>query len=226
MDHRCRRRRFMPEYLIAFNDEWVPNYTVEEMAEKSRAVKALRAEMKAAGVYVFLGGLDDSAPVYGVEERDGSLVFIDGPYVETKEHLGGFVIIEVETEAEARDWAGGRRSPAVGHTRFGGSRSHPRRSRTRVRPRSAAAVTSGEGRREALWRRRPWPGNQRRWSAGRPLQDDQDHQGQTYAPKPDPLGSTPLLHCAPCAPRRALKAIDYRGERGRDSCEQRCAARR
>ena len=51
----------MPEYLIAANDEWVPDYTDEEMAERSKAVQALRAEMKAAGVYVFLGGLDDSA---------------------------------------------------------------------------------------------------------------------------------------------------------------------
>jgi hypothetical protein len=96
----------MTEYLIAFNDEWVPDYTDEEMAERSAAVKALRAEMKSAGVYVFLGGLDDSAPVFGVEERDGSLAFTDGPYVETKEHLGGFVIVDVASEADARHWAG------------------------------------------------------------------------------------------------------------------------
>jgi hypothetical protein len=34
----------MPEYLIAFNDEWVPDHTDEEMREKSTAVRALRAE--------------------------------------------------------------------------------------------------------------------------------------------------------------------------------------
>lgn len=43
----------MTEYLIAFNGEWVPDYTEEEVAERSNAVSALRAEMKAAGVYVF-----------------------------------------------------------------------------------------------------------------------------------------------------------------------------
>lgn len=43
----------MTEYLIAFNDEWVPDCTDEEMAERSEAVRALRSEMKAAGVYVF-----------------------------------------------------------------------------------------------------------------------------------------------------------------------------
>jgi hypothetical protein len=39
----------MTEYLIAFNDEWVPDHTVDELREKSKAVRALVAEMKAAG---------------------------------------------------------------------------------------------------------------------------------------------------------------------------------
>src|SRR6201995_4403628 len=94
------------EYLIAFNGEWGPDYSDEEMVEKSRAVKALRAEMKAEGVYVFLGGLDDSAPVFSVDASSGTPVFTDGPYTETKEHLGGFTIIDVADEEEARKWAG------------------------------------------------------------------------------------------------------------------------
>jgi hypothetical protein len=40
----------MTEYLIAFHDEWVPDHTVEELREKSKAGRALVAEMKAAGV--------------------------------------------------------------------------------------------------------------------------------------------------------------------------------
>jgi hypothetical protein len=39
----------MTEYLIAFNDEWVPDHTVEELREKSKALRPLVAEMKAAG---------------------------------------------------------------------------------------------------------------------------------------------------------------------------------
>jgi hypothetical protein len=96
----------VPEYLIAFNDEWVPDYTDEEMAERSTAVQALRAEMKAAGVYVFLGGLDDSVPVFRVDAAGGAPVFTDGPYAETKEHLGGFTIVDVADEQAARMWAG------------------------------------------------------------------------------------------------------------------------
>jgi hypothetical protein len=96
----------MTEYLIAFNGEWVPDYSEEEMAERSRAVKALRAEMKTAGVYVFLGGLDDSAPVFSVDASSGAPVFTDGPYAEAKEHLGGFTIVDVADEEAARMWAG------------------------------------------------------------------------------------------------------------------------
>ena len=52
----------MTEYLIAFNDEWVPDHTVEDLREKSKAGRALVAEMKAAGVFIFTGGLDAAAP--------------------------------------------------------------------------------------------------------------------------------------------------------------------
>jgi hypothetical protein len=62
----------MTEYLIAFNDEWVPDHTVEEIREKSRVVGALVAEMKAAGVLIFTGGLDDAAPVFGVDASSRS----------------------------------------------------------------------------------------------------------------------------------------------------------
>ena len=96
----------MTEYLIAFNGEWVPDHTDEELGEKSRAVRALRAEMKAAGVFVFLGGLDDEGPVVRVDASSGSPVFTDGPYAESKEHLGGFTIVDVADEAAARLWAG------------------------------------------------------------------------------------------------------------------------
>ena len=62
----------MPEYLIAFNDEWVPDHTDEELREKSKAVRALIAEMKAAEVFVFTGGLDPDAPVFSVDASSGT----------------------------------------------------------------------------------------------------------------------------------------------------------
>ena len=96
----------MPEYLIAFNDQWVPDDTVEETEEKSRAVRALRAEMKVAGVFVFLGGLEEDGPVFSVDASSGTPLFTDGPYVESKEYIAGFTIVDVANEQEARLWAG------------------------------------------------------------------------------------------------------------------------
>ncbi|HJQ02130.1 MAG TPA: YciI family protein [Jatrophihabitans sp.] len=96
----------MAEYLIAFNGEWVPEHTIEELREKSRTLKPLLAEMTAAGVLIFTGGLDDDAPVFSVEPSHGEPLFSDGPFVESKEHLGGFAVIDVEDEQAARFWAG------------------------------------------------------------------------------------------------------------------------
>jgi hypothetical protein len=96
----------MTEYLIAFNDEWVPDHTDEELREKADAVKALRAEMKDAGVLIYTNGLDETAPVFNVDVSGGTPVFTDGPFVESKEHLGGIAVVDVADEAAARLWAG------------------------------------------------------------------------------------------------------------------------
>ena len=96
----------MTEYLIAFNGEWVPDHTAGELREKSEAVRALIAEMKAAGIFIFVGGLDDAAPVFSVDASSGTPLFTDGPFVESKEHLGGFAIVDVADEQAARIWAG------------------------------------------------------------------------------------------------------------------------
>ena len=54
----------MALYLIAFNDEWVPNLTLEELRERATSARSLIEEMTAAGVFVFSdGGLDASTRV-------------------------------------------------------------------------------------------------------------------------------------------------------------------
>jgi hypothetical protein len=104
----------MTEYLIAFNDEWVPDLTLEEVRERGKTGRGVIEEMKAAGVFIFSdGGLDESTAVCSVDPSSGSPVFTDGPYVETKEHLGGFAVVDVPNDAEARYWAG-RIAVAVG----------------------------------------------------------------------------------------------------------------
>jgi hypothetical protein len=96
----------MTEYLIHFNDEWVPDLTDDELRERGAAVRELRAEMRDAGVLIYTNGLDDEAPVFSVDASSGTPLFTDGPYAETKEHLGGFAVVSVPDEASARLWAG------------------------------------------------------------------------------------------------------------------------
>ncbi len=97
----------MPKYLIAFNDEWVPDHTPDDLRSKSAASQAVLEEMKAAGVFVFAeGGIGASTAVCSVLSKDGQPLFTDGPYVETKEHLGGFTVVDVPDDGAARYWAG------------------------------------------------------------------------------------------------------------------------
>jgi hypothetical protein len=95
------------QYLIAFNDEWVPEHTMEQLRAKGVAGRAVVAEMEAQGVFVFSnGGIDASTLVCSVEAKEGRPLFTDGPFVETKEHLGGFAVIDVPDDETARYWAG------------------------------------------------------------------------------------------------------------------------
>ncbi|NYI80449.1 YciI family protein [Nocardioides panzhihuensis] len=97
----------MPEFMIAFNDEWVSEHTMDQLRTKRDASLAVLDEMKAAGIFLYSnGGIDASTAIFSVEADNGEPVFTDGPYVETKEHLGGFCVIDVPDEAAARYWAG------------------------------------------------------------------------------------------------------------------------
>ena len=95
----------MALYLIAFNDEWVPDLTLEEVRERGTSGRALIEEMTAAGVFVFSdGGLDASTAVCSVDPSSGSPVFTDGPFTETKELVAGFWIWQVKSLDEAVEW--------------------------------------------------------------------------------------------------------------------------
>ena len=97
----------MTEYLIAFNDEWVPEHTVEQLQAKAAAAREVLEEMQAADVLIFTnGGIDASTALCSVEAVDGQPLFVDGPYLETKEHLGGFAVVDVTDDDAARYWAG------------------------------------------------------------------------------------------------------------------------
>lgn len=96
----------MSEYLIYFNQQWVGDHTEEWFRGRGPLAKAVVEEMKAAGVYVFAGGLEEDGPVFHADTTSGSLVITDGPFAETKECVGGFSIVDVADEETAKKWAG------------------------------------------------------------------------------------------------------------------------
>lgn len=97
----------MAEYIILFNAEWVPAHTPEQIRSKAVAGWAVIDEMTAAGVFVYSGGgLDASTAVCSVVNSEGVPAYRDGTFTDTDEHLGGFAVIDVADDDQARTWAG------------------------------------------------------------------------------------------------------------------------
>ena len=97
----------MPLYLMSVHgtqsEETQPS--PEVMQQMFADVDTFNAEVKAEGKWVFAAGLypPDTATVVSV--KDGDTVLTDGPYAETKEHLGGFWIVKAADLDEAIDLA-------------------------------------------------------------------------------------------------------------------------
>ena len=135
----------MTEYLIYFNQQWVGDHTEEWFRGRGPLAMAVVDEMKAAGVYVFAGGLEEEdGPVYSADATSGTLVITDGPYVETKEFLGGFAVVDVADDEAAKMWAG-KIAEACGWPHEV-RRFKPQRS-GRVTPSSSSVQSSDRGQR-------------------------------------------------------------------------------
>lgn len=82
-----------------------PPMTDEQMRKAWEPIQALEAEMKSAGAWVFSARLHDPDTATVVRVSGGEVVTTDGPFVEAKEHLAGFYIIEAADLDEALGWA-------------------------------------------------------------------------------------------------------------------------
>ena len=80
----------MAQYLISVLDEEAGLATAEEMA----AIDVFNERLQAEGHWVFAGGLASPGTATVVDGRDGEPVFTDGPYLESKEFIIGFWIVE------------------------------------------------------------------------------------------------------------------------------------
>lgn len=96
----------MTQYLIYFNQQWVGDHPTEWFLSRVEPSMAVIDEMKAAGVLVFAGGLEEVPALASADATSGTPVVTDGPYTETAEVLGGFTVIDVATDEEARMWTG------------------------------------------------------------------------------------------------------------------------
>jgi len=72
-----------------------------------RDIDVMNRELRAAGSWVFAGGLHEPSTATVVRVRDGEALMTDGPFVEGKEHIGGFTIIKAADLDIALEW--GRR---------------------------------------------------------------------------------------------------------------------
>jgi hypothetical protein len=96
----------MKQYLLSVHSvEGEPTPSQEQMQQAYKAVDAFNEELKAAGAWVFAGGLHPPSTATVVRSQGGQAVTTDGPFAETKEQLGGFWIIEAADLDAALDWA-------------------------------------------------------------------------------------------------------------------------
>lgn len=95
----------MQKYLVAIHhpDDYDPS-TAED-AVMDQAIDALNEEMVAAGVRVFVGGLQPVTRSRSLRgQADGSVLITEGPYLQTGEHMGGFWVLEAADQDEALTW--------------------------------------------------------------------------------------------------------------------------
>jgi len=97
----------MTMYLLSIyqpdGDPPPPDVLARVMAD----IDVINGELRATGSWVFAGGLHPPTTATVVRVRDGDVLMTDGPFVEGKEHIGGFTIIKAPDLDAALDW--GRR---------------------------------------------------------------------------------------------------------------------
>lgn len=91
-------------FLVAIHhpDDFDP--CVEDEATH-RDIDALNDEMVAKGIRLFVGGLQPIGEAKSLRAKSGGDILVtDGPYLETKEHVGGFWVLEAANMEEALEW--------------------------------------------------------------------------------------------------------------------------
>lgn len=95
----------MPQYLLSMYQPDGDPPPPEVLGPIMRDVAAIRDEMMSAGAWVFTAGLMPASTATVVRSKAGKALTTDGPFVEGKEHIGGFTIIKAPDLDAALEWA-------------------------------------------------------------------------------------------------------------------------
>jgi hypothetical protein len=94
----------MKQYLLSVYHPESDPLEPEVMEKITSDVNALNVELQQAGAWVFAGGLYPSSTATVVRAEGGDILITDGPFVEGKEHIGGFWVIKAPDLDSALDW--------------------------------------------------------------------------------------------------------------------------
>lgn len=95
----------MTQYLIAIHhpDDYDPAIAEDEVM--ARTIDALNDEMVAAGIRIFVGGLQPASSATSLQPQpDGTVATSEGPYLKTCEHVGGLWVLDAADLDEALAW--------------------------------------------------------------------------------------------------------------------------
>jgi hypothetical protein len=84
----------MKQYLLGVYSDESASVSEEQMQAAFKAVDAFNRELMATGAFVFAGGLHPVSDATVVRAQGGKVVITDGPFAETKEHVGGFWVVK------------------------------------------------------------------------------------------------------------------------------------
>lgn len=94
----------MKQYLLSIYQPDGPPPGREALDKIMSDVHALRTQMQNAGAWVFSGGLHPTSTATVVRVKNSEVLMTDGPYVEGKEHIGGFTIVRAPDLDAALEW--------------------------------------------------------------------------------------------------------------------------
>ena len=95
----------MKSYLLSIYQPQGPTPPPEELRNVMREVSVILDDARRTGAWVFNGGLEPPGAARVVRDRAGDALVTDGPYIETKEYLGGFLLVRAADEDTALQWA-------------------------------------------------------------------------------------------------------------------------